>query len=415
MEYLSKKQLETITTINKYRFAVDYGPFGCGKSYADNIALGLLCMNTKPMDNDSVIALIGRTSQSCKRNICNSLSSNFGENFKVTKNREDGYEKDALLFGHKCLILGATDKTSEERIRGMNCYAILCDEVSLWREDTFNLVMGRLRGPIPEGWGQGWMRCSTNPASPKNYLKKRMDKQIEENMKESDPGYIKFIKWSAEDNITSGSKLYYTNLKNLYKHNKALLQRYVYGEWAAADGLVYPEFDESIHVIPYQELEGAKYKEFYIGIDFGANHPMTAILIGIMPNNEHIVIDEISERNILIKDFIQKLVDMIGDKYISAIFVDPSAKSLRNELHYGGFGNLVRKAKNDVLDGIEYIHQLFNANKLYISSKCTNLIEQFYVYQWKDGSDCEVIKENDDLCDALRYACYTSSFPIENN
>lgn len=412
MDYLSKKQLETIANINKYAYRVDFGPFGCGKTYSIMLGLGLLSMRTKPMENDSVIALIGRTMQTCKRNMCNVLSTLFGDDFKYTNTKKDGYEKDALLFGHKIFILGANDKSSEERIRGMNCYAIVCDEVSLWKEEIFNLVMGRLRGPIPDGWGQGFMLSATNPGSPKNYLKLKMDSQKDKDP--NSPGYIHFEQWKSSDIITDNSKLYYENLKELYKNNLALLKRYVYGEWAAADGLVYPEFDEKEHVIDEKELENAIYTEYRIGLDFGADHPTAVVLIGVMPAGEQIVLKELKESNLLVQDLILKLNEMIANKeaYLTAIYIDPSAKAIRNELSAAGYGNLVKKAVNDVTDGIQSVKQDLQSGKLYISSNCTQLIDEFYIYQYKEGDSekLNVVKLNDDLMDALRYAIYSPKF-----
>lgn len=410
MEMLSPKQLETIANFNNHRYIIHYGPFGCGKSYAINLGAGFKCLNCPPMNNDSVIAIIGRTVQSAKRNICNSLTSLFGDNFVITKSKkDDGYEKDALLFGHKCFILGANDKKSEERIRGMNCYLILGDEVSLWPEEIFKLIMGRLRGPAPEGWGKKAFIGCTNPGSPKNYLKKLMDSYTGE---EADDDVVHFEGWKSTDIITKDAESYYNSLKALYKNNTALLKRYVYGEWAAADGLVYPEFDETFHVIPQQELKGAIYTKFYIGLDFGAEHPTAAVLIGVMPKGEHIVLEEIKESNLLIKDLIKKLVDLIGvnTELLQGIYVDPSAKAIRNELYSAGFGNLIKKAINDVDDGISYVKQLLNSGNLFISSNCTQIIDEFYIYQYKEGIETEkaqVVKVNDDLMDALRYGVYS--------
>lgn len=58
--------------------------------------------------------------------------------------------------------------------------------------------------------------------------------------------------------------------------------------------------------------------------------------------------------------------------------------------------------------GIMLINHLFYTNKIFISERCVELIKELQSHYYKDGNkDGEVIKENDDLCDGLRYCIFT--------
>jgi len=58
--------------------------------------------------------------------------------------------------------------------------------------------------------------------------------------------------------------------------------------------------------------------------------------------------------------------------------------------------------------GIMRMNQLFKDGKIFISSECNQLIKELEGHYYKEGGkkDGEVIKVNDDLLDALRYAIF---------
>lgn len=62
------------------------------------------------------------------------------------------------------------------------------------------------------------------------------------------------------------------------------------------------------------------------------------------------------------------------------IVADPSAASLIAELKKRGYN--VKKAKNDVLDGIRYVASLLSLGKIAIYEGCTNTIKEFASYIW---------------------------------
>lgn len=417
LAYISRRQKETIFSIPKAKMDLHCGPFGCGKTYALNIALGFACMSSKPPDTDSCIALIGKTSDSVKTNICNGLASMFGKNFRYDTGKKDGYKKDAVLFGHRIRIIGLNDSQAEGRIRGLNTYKVYGDEVSTWGKDNFNKVYARIRGEKPEGWELGFVG-STNPDSPVHWLKEVIDTNPD----------LNYIEWNEYDNVTPGAITYYTNLRNMYQHNPAYLQRYVHGKWSASEGLVYPEYSPSKNKIPYEYLKdvsnngviekGIDFKYFTIGVDFGTTNKTAILLGGVTYENELVIIDEeyISEASVTtgrrgLLGVIGRNDEVLKGREVKTIYVDPAAKVFKRELQDYGFTN-VEGALNNVEQGILKVKELFVTDRIVISERCENLEKEFYAYAWNpkasEGKNL-VKKENDHACDALRYMVYSDN------
>lgn len=75
-------------------------------------------------------------------------------------------------------------------------------------------------------------------------------------------------------------------------------------------------------------------------------------------------------------------------------------------MKYGEYD--VRKAINDVLNGIQTVTKYLNAGVLHFCSDCKSTIKEFDSYSWKEDASVDtVIKENDHAMDELRYFCYT--------
>lgn len=399
VELLSKRQLETISNLKTARFDIHGGPYGCGKTYAINLGLGMACATSEPPKTDSCIALVGKTAMSVKTNICNVLASKFGSNFRYDTGKKDGFTKDAVLFGHRLRIVGLNDNGAEDRIRGLNAYKIIGDEVSTWSKDNFDKILGRLRGEKPAGWELGFIG-STNPDSPTHWLKKEIDTSKD----------INYVKWTEFDNITSGARDYYQKLRERYRNNPAYLKRYVLGEWSAADGLVYPEFKDKDHVLSVDEVSKIKphLVSYKIGVDFGTTNPTAILLIGVTEALEYVVVKEVYIREATLTRVCHEIRNLAIENYtnLTKIIIDPAAKVLIKELRSQGMNNVIG-GNNSVHDGINYVKDLFSSDRLFISEECKNLIDELYTYSWADKDCTRVVKTNDHAIDALRYALFS--------
>lgn len=115
------------------------------------------------------------------------------------------------------------------------------------------------------------------------------------------------------------------------------------------------------------------------------------------------------------KDFYEEVENLINSgnsnpnrrKKIEAVFIDPSARGLAEEIKRILPGVRIKPAENSVNIGIERVQKLFSFMKLFLNKKQEMLIEEMGMYKYNkdllDKGREEVIKTNDHGCDALRY------------
>lgn len=65
-------------------------------------------------------------------------------------------------------------------------------------------------------------------------------------------------------------------------------------------------------------------------------------------------------------------------------------------------GLRLQLANNSVSEGIHALYERFSTSRIKVVETCTQLIKELRMYQTNDKN--EIIKVNDDLIDALRYA-----------
>ena len=63
----------------------------------------------------------------------------------------------------------------------------------------------------------------------------------------------------------------------------------------------------------------------------------------------------------------------------------------------------MRRAKNDVLDGIQKTASALQLGLIKVCDCCENTIKEFHTYSWDQDKDDTPIKENDHAMDATRY------------
>lgn len=197
------------------------------------------------------------------------------------------------------------------------------------------------------------------------------------------------------------------------------LDRRRYGRFVSSKGLVYPEFNENVHVIPPFSVP----KEWYdnVSIDPGLNNPLSCHFYATDGDGTVYVIAEHYEQGKsvayhakMIKE-IAKRLDWHGDGKgrISALI--DSAASQRTlassksvaELFYDEGILVDTRVNKDLFSGINRVKEYLkpvsapDRPRLYIFSSCVNLIREIKGYWWGEG---DVPKKRDDhALDELRY------------
>ncbi len=279
----------------------------------------------------------------------------------------------------------------------MTLQGAYCDEITLFTEDFFNMLLSRLSETNAKLFG------TTNPDSPHHWFKVNyLDRQ-----NELDMFVMPFL---IDENEFLDSK-YVEELKKEY--TGVFYDRFILGLWKIAEGLVYPMFDKNKHIID-DVPECKDYVEYYISVDYGTINPCS---IGLwrVENNRAIRIDEMyydskkakNKKQLTDEEYYEMLEKLAGDLPIHSVIVDPSAASFIATIRRRGVFS-VGKANNDVLDGIRITGSLLQSGKLLFSKKCTDSIREFAIYRWDEkATEDRVVKENDHAMDDIRYMCNT--------
>lgn len=423
MKAKNTNHLYTIASFGHFPVFVSCGVFGCGKTYSACMGLGLLCKSLR--DELGLVGLTfvvaGKTKETVSGTVGSELTNIFGDDYKPTQSKLDGKRKDALLFDQCIVYIGNNTVNSEASWRGIsNVVGVYLDEMTLITEEQYNYILGRLRGTfsklreaiakLPEGhWLKGFcpgfFYGSCNPDNPKHFVKKMID-----------DGKCEYLNWTMDDACWDGAEDYYKKLLSQYAPDSIHRRRYLNGEWCGAEGMVYSSFDAKVNVLDNDKynINYKAFKRLILGIDYGSNHPTAIVLVGVNSSDTYFVLNEWKFNRTAPSEIVQCVKDILdsikreGVK-INAIYVDPSAVAIKDELRLNKVN--YSHAANKHEDGIGCINSKFYTRHLYIMNNCKDLIKEIYGYSYKNnnsGRD-EVNKVEDDFCDAMRYAVYSDT------
>lgn len=297
-------------------------------------------------------------------------------------------------------IFGGKDERSQDLIQGITLAGCFFDEVALMPESFVNQATGR----CSVDGSKFWFNC--NPDGPYHWFKVNwIDKIIEKN--------ILYLHFTMDDNLSLSEKI-----KARYRamYSGVFYQRYILGLWVVAEGVIYDMFDKAKHVLT--ELVDLVRDVYYVSIDYGTQNATVLLLWCKSRSGQWVCIkeyyysgrDETEQKTD--GEYADDLKEFLGNIKPRAIIVDPSAASFIAELRKRGYQ--VKKAKNDVIDGIRYVAALLNQGRIAFSEDCENTILEFSSYIWdakaSERGEDKPIKQHDHAMDAIRYFCYTIIF-----
>ena len=372
MELWRTKKLQRINLLE--------GSVSSGKTWISLVCWGFWLAT---MPQNQLYLMCGKSLTTLKRNCLIPLEAMFGQsNFSFSTSAKEAY-----LFGRRILLEGANDARSEGKIRGLTLQGAYCDELTLFPKDFFVMLLSRLRVPGAK------LIATTNPDSPQHWLKR----EYIDHMAELDMLTMRFL---LEDNTTLDPQ-YVAAVKAEY--TGVFYHRFILGEWCVAEGLIYPMFDKAVHVKSLPHPQG----EWYVSVDYGTLNAFSAGLWCYDGTTAYRVAEYYysgreQKRQRTNTQYLQSIQQLTAGKSISAVIVDPSAASFIAELRQAGF--LVRKGKNDVVEGIRRTAAALEQGKLLFSPDCKNSFREFALYRWDESSSQDrPIKENDHAMDDIRY------------
>ena len=288
-------------------------------------------------------------------------------------------------------VFGGKDESSFMLIQGRTLAGVLLDEVALMPRSFVEQSLAR----CSVDGARLWFSC--NPGSPTHWFYTDWIQR----RKERNALYLHFA-------MTDNPSLSEKTLKRYESmYSGVFYDRYIRGLWVVAEGLVYPMFGQE-NITDKIPDKG----DYYISCDYGTLNPFSAGLWRVT-NKEAVRIREYyySGRDEKVsktdEEYYTELEKLAGDIPVECVIVDPSAASFIETIRrHGRFS--VRKAKNEVVDGIVTTARYIKSRQIKIHKDCKDAIREFGLYRWDDkATEDRPIKENDHAMDDIRYMAQT--------
>lgn len=372
------------------------GAIRSGKTVVMSLSFVIWAMETFQSQN---FGMCGKTIGSFRRNVVTVLKLMLrSRGYHVKDHRADnlliitknGIENYFYIFGGK-------DESSQDLIQGITLAGLFCDEVALMPESFVNQATGRCS---IEG-SKFWFNC--NPAGPYHWFKTNwIDKHKEK--------HLIYLHFTMKDNL-SLSKRVKERYRSMY--SGVFYQRYILGKWAVAEGLIYDMFDKAKHII--NEAKNALLPEYYVSCDYGTQNATVFLLWHKTAKGTWVCEKEYyysgrdKQKQKTDSEYADDLETFLNGISINAIILDPSAASFKAELKKRGYR--VKKAKNDVENGIRFVGTCLKLELIQFMDTCEYAQKEFAGYVWdskaSERGEDKPVKENDHVMDAVRYFCYT--------
>lgn len=402
---MTSKQNEYIRDAHS-RWNLKIGAVRSGKTYGDY--LHTIPMNLRSVrDEEGLNVILGVSKGTIERNVLQPMRKIYTSEVVGNINSQNI----ATICGVPVYCLGAEKVSQVSKIQGASIKYCYGDEVAKWNKDVFEMLKSRLDKSYSRFDG------ACNPESPTHWLKtfieqKDVDKYIQE--------------YTIFDNPFL-PKSFVESLCNEYA-GTVYYDRYILGQWALAEGLIYPMYQDAIvEGLPrYENGDFIEPSEYVVSIDYGTMNAFAALLwskrdgvwyaereyyysgrdTGIQKTDQEYAEDldewvaDVWEYN---KAHPSKGI-LFGTAYKKVLtIIDPSAASFIAVLNKRPWCK-VMPADNAVLDGIRETAVALQTGKIKILSSLKNWKGEAGGYVWDETSAEEKpLKVADHLMDSMRY------------
>lgn len=340
--------------------------------------------------DNSFFALCGKTIKSVKRNVAVPLLRTLHDIGFTVREKLSSNIFEVSLNGktNTFYLFGGRDESSASLIQGMTLSGVLFDEVALMPRSFVEQALARCSVPH----SKLWFNC--NPEYPQHWFCREWVRKTREKN-------IYYLHFTMDDNPSLSPEIR-QRYQNLY--SGSFYDRFILGKWVATDGLVYPFMSDDNML---SDVPDVPFDDFAVSCDYGTVNPASFGLWALYNNVWYRIAEYYySSRRTGIsrtdEEHYSALCQLIGDKKVSAVVVDPSAASFIEVIRRHAQFNVI-PAKNNVLDGIRQTGSALKQGKIKICRPCSDCIHEFGLYRWSsDGKDAPV-KENDHAMDDVRY------------
>lgn len=374
----SAKQMEYFQSASR-RWNFKYGATRSGKTYMDFFLIPKRIRSR--IGKDGLCVIMGVSQATIERNILEPMRNIWPS----TLIGHIGSNNTCKMFGETVHCLGAEKVSQVSKLRGSSIKYCYGDEVADWSQDVFQLLKSRLDKPYSCFDG------ALNPQGPNHWLKEFLESDAD----------IYSQKYTLFDNPFLPQE-FVENLCREYR-GTVFYERYVLGNWALAEGLIYQIFTDEC-IVPTVPRE---YSRYVLSMDYGIQNPTAILLWGYCGGvwyqvKEYYHSGRETRQQKTDLDYYEDMEDFVGELPIDCLIIDPSAASyiaLVKQRHRFK----IRRANNEVLDGIQKTAAALQMGLIKVNDCCRRTIEEYGTYSWDEQADDKPIKENDHAMDATRY------------
>lgn len=395
---LSPKQREALALLQSgglHRLNIFEGSVRSGKTHISMIMWGFWVAQSP---REGAYLMAGKTLNTLKRNVLDPMTELFGSCFSYSLSKKEG-----RLFGRRVYLEGASNSQAEGKIRGMTLNGAYCDELTLFGEDFFTMLLSRLSAPNAK------LFATTNPDDPSHWVKR--------DYLDNAAADLLALKFTLEDNIFLPRE-YISALKAEF--TGVFYERFILGNWVAAEGLIYDGFTAE-HILSPAEL-GRRLGESglvtsVVGVDYGGNRSASVFChVGFDAgfNNVYVLSEHYDARNRSAESLISSFAEYIAREKeqhptLCAAYCDSAEqlliKSFRNAVRL----EVKNALKRPVNTRINMLNRLLAAKRFFVSEECPRLIEAIRSAVWDEKSlhsDTRLDNgtTNIDSLDAMEYA-----------
>ena len=321
-----------------------------------------------------------------------------------------------------------------QRIKSMNLGFFAFDQLEEVPEDTFIAANGQLRR-------KNASRCSFHTCNPAghNWVWKKWKYGNDENYR-----LIETRTWTegidapaTQQEVRAFSDnpyLPYDYIRSLLEMPEQWVKRYVYCGWDNFSGLVYPMFDDKVHMVKSWGIPS--WYNHYIVYDYGYKNPSAFLFAAVDAEGFVWVYDIIYEAEQTIEELAYLMKAKLREGITYTFLADPSiGRTERDGNTISGewedYGIYWEKARNDKRAGYDRVARYLTPDEkgvpkmTFFDIPCMqHLKDEIVSYRWKElkysrGDKAfpeEAVKVNDHLMDNLRYLVHyveDSTTPVD--
>jgi len=380
------------------------GAIRSGKTVA--MICGFFLWSLSTFEGETFI-LAGKTIGALKKNVISpalQILQGWGRTYTYVSSGDEA----RLEVGDNVYYLyDAHNERSQDRLQGLTAAGALADEVALFPQNFIEQMIGR----CSVDGAKLWFNC--NPESPAHYVKTELIDRAAEKR-------IYHLHFLMDDNLSLSPK---TRERYLRMFSGVFYRRFILGEWALTDGLVYPQFANGPESYIIDAPPPIQYA--VIGVDFGGSGSAHAFtLTGFTPGMGRVVVlDEYYHSN--------KKDGVLSPRQVEEAFVDFTRRAKQRYRVYearcdsaeqtmiqgltiaaakaGLAIDVCNAVKGPIHDRIAFYNSLIAQGRFQICARCIHTIQAMKEAVYDAKKPLEDIRLDDgstniDSLDSMEYA-----------